>query len=143
MSALDALQTALAAEHAAIYVYGDVGAHTSQSAEPELFATVSLLYRAHRGRRDQLELMVADRGGVPVAAAPTYELPRRLGTPSAVRRHAMGVEQACAEVYAATVASTTGTDRAWAVSALGEAAVARILLGGESEDFPGAPELGD
>ena len=53
MSTLEALQVTLAAEHAAIFVYGDAGAHTSQSAEPALFDLVSTLYRTHRARRDR------------------------------------------------------------------------------------------
>ncbi len=38
MSPVEALQTALAAEHAALYVYGSLGARTSQSRTPVLFA---------------------------------------------------------------------------------------------------------
>jgi hypothetical protein len=39
------------------------------------------------------------------------------------------------------VATTVDADRDWAISALSEAAQARILLGGQPETFPGAPEL--
>ena len=94
MSTLEALQVTLAAEHAAIFLYGDAGAHTSQSAEPALFDLVSTLYRTHRARRDQLRLLIADRGATPVAAAATYELPGTLATPAAVRRQALRTEQA-------------------------------------------------
>jgi hypothetical protein len=142
MSTIDALQATLAAEHAAIYLYGDAGAHTSQSAEPALFDTITLLYRTHRGYRDHLRLLIADHGATPVAAAPAYVLPRQLATPAAVRRHALRTEQDCSEVYAALVANTAGTDRGWAIAALVGAASARILLGGEVETFPGAAELG-
>ena len=142
MSTIDSLQATLAAEHAAIYVYGDAGAHTSQSAQPDLFDTISALYRTHRARRDQLRLLLADRGATPVVAAATYVLPARLAPPLAVRRHALQTEQRCSEVYAALVANTAGADRDWAITALTEAAQARILLGGQPETFPGAPELG-
>ena len=142
MSTIESLQATLAAEHAAIFLYGDAGAHTSQSAEPDLFDTVSTLYRTHRARRDQLRLLLADRGATPVAAAAAYTLAAPLSTPVAVRRQAMRTEQRCAEVYAAMVANTAGPDRDWAISALTEAARARILLGGRPETFPGAPELG-
>ena len=37
MTELEALQTTLEAEHAAVYVYGLLGSRTSQSAEPELY----------------------------------------------------------------------------------------------------------
>lgn len=142
MSTIESLQDTLAAEHAAIFLYGDAGAHTSQSAEPALFDLVSALYRTHRARRDQLRLLVADRGATPVAAAAAYEVPGDLATPVAVRRQALRTEQGCAETYAALVANTAGPDRDWAISALAEAAQARILLGGAPETFPGAPELG-
>lgn len=52
MTVLDALQTTLAAEHAAVHLYGVLGAQTSASATPDLFAAVSDAYAAHRGRRD-------------------------------------------------------------------------------------------
>ena len=142
VSTIESLQATLAAEHAAIFLYGDAGAHTSQSAEPELFAIISSLYRTHRARRDQLRLLIGDRSATPVAAAATYELPGALSTPTAVRRQALRTEQRCSEVYAALVANTAATDRDWAISALVEAAQARILLGGLPETFPGAPELG-
>lgn len=141
MSTIASLQATLAAEHAAIYLYGDAGAHTSQSADPELFAVVSMLYRDHRARRDQLRLLISDRGTTPVAAAASYEVPARLASPVAVRRLAVRTEERCAEVYAALVASTAGPDRDWAISALTEAARARILLGAAPQTFPGAPEL--
>ena len=48
MSPVDALQRALAAEHAATYVYGAIGAATSVSATPDLFAAVSAAYAEHR-----------------------------------------------------------------------------------------------
>ncbi len=54
MSETDALQTTLAAEHAAVYVYGVLGGRTSKSAEPATYAAISSAYDAHRARRDQL-----------------------------------------------------------------------------------------
>ena len=45
MTPLDALQTTLAAEHAAVYVYGVLGARTSPAAEPSLFAAARRLRR--------------------------------------------------------------------------------------------------
>jgi hypothetical protein len=135
------LQSTLAAEHAAVFLYADAGAHTSQSSEPELFGVISSLYRTHRARRDQLRLRLTDRGATPVAAEATYDLPAPLTTTAAVRRHTQRIEQRCSEVYAALVATTVDADRDWAISALSEAAQARILLGGQPETFPGAPEL--
>ena len=57
-------------------------------------SSISMLYRTHRARRDQLRLLIADRGATPVAAAASYELPSAgSGSPVAVRRLAVGVEE--------------------------------------------------
>ncbi len=141
MTTLTSLQAALAGEHAALFLYGVYGAHTSASADPALFELVSLLYRTHRGRRDQLRTMISDRAAVPVAAQPTYQGPTALGSAAAVSRHCIATEDRCAEIYAALVANTAGSERAWAIATLSEAATARILLGGRPQMFPGAPEL--
>lgn len=141
MSPLASLQSTLAAEHAAVFLYADAGAHTSQSGEPQLFGVISTLYRTHRARRDHLRLLLTDRGATPIAAEATYDLPAPLTTSAAVRRHAQRIEERCAEVYAALVADTVDAERVWAIAALSEAAQARILLGGQPQMFPGAPEL--
>lgn len=143
MSELAALQTALAAEHAAVYVLGVLGAQTSQSASPTLFATVSQAYAEHRGRRDHLVRTVTDLGASPVASEVAYDVPADLGTPQAVTRRALRLERDCAETYAYLVASTTGELRAWALRALQAAAVRQLAFGGRPEEFPGrVPEPG-
>ncbi len=88
MSPREALQTALAAEHAALHVYGALGASTSASASPGLFAELTASYAEHRARRDLLTARVLDQGGEPVAAEAAYELPD--GLDSARRRHPRG-----------------------------------------------------
>ncbi|MBI2243204.1 MAG: DUF4439 domain-containing protein [Nocardioides sp.] len=110
MAELDALQTALAAEHAAVYVYGALGGRTSRSATPELFASVVRAYDAHRARRDRLTATILDEGAEPVAAEPAYELPR-LDTPAQVDRAALAVERTCAATYAYLVEHTVGEQR--------------------------------
>ena len=61
------------AEHAAVYVYGVLGARVSGSGQPALVAAAAAAYAVHRGRRDQLTAMVRAAGGEPVAAE--LELP--------------------------------------------------------------------
>ena len=87
--------------------------------------------------------MIADLGADPVAAGAAYDEPRGLRG-AVARRPARrcGTEQACAETYAALVAETAGRQRRWALTALTEAAVLQLRLGGRPEAFPGAPELG-
>ena len=143
MTTLPAMQRTLAAEHAAVYVYGALGAQTSSSATPALFTAISAAYTEHRARRDVLSRAITDLGAIPVAATPSYALPERLGTPDAVTRTARGVEEGCAETYAYLVANSVGAKRRWAVEALTNAAVRGLVFRGTPEMFPGADEFAD
>lgn len=143
MTTLDALQTALAAEHAALHLYGVLGAQTSRSETPALHAAVSDAYAVHRGRRDELTRLVRDEGGTPVASEPTYELPGPLGTAPRVTAAALDLERSCAETYAWLVANTAGPRRRWAVQALTDTAVRVLTFRGSPEIFPGAGEYAD
>jgi hypothetical protein len=136
----DALQTTLAAEHAAVWVYGVLGGQTSSSDEPELYADVLAAYRLHRGRRDLLTGLIAKGGAEPVAAEVGYEL-GPVGSPALVEAAALAVEQRCAATYADLVGRTTGRRRAWAIRALTDAAVRQLRFRGSPETFPGAGEL--
>jgi hypothetical protein len=139
---VDALQTALGAEHAALYVYGALGARTSESATPVLFATVSEAYTTHRAWRDRLTGRLLDEGAQPTPAAATYELPDTPPTPAGVARAAVAVERACAQTYAYVVANTVDEDRAWAIGALVRTAVREVAFGAAPDALPGVPELG-
>jgi hypothetical protein len=142
VTAVPALQDTLAAEHAALHLYGVFGARTSQSAEPALYDTVTEGYLTHRRRRDELQLALDDLGAEPVAAAPGYALPGRVVSAQEVARAALETERRCAEAYAALVAHTVADQRRWAVVALSDCALLQLRLGGQPEAFPGAPELG-
>ena len=72
---VEALQTTLAAEHAAVYAFGVLGGRTSRAATPQLFATVSAAYAAHRARRDHLVRELAGQDVDLVAAEPAYDVP--------------------------------------------------------------------
>ena len=67
MSITDALQAALAGEHACVYGYGLVGAHAGTREESAARAA----YDAHRARRDLVTDQVRARGADPVAALPS------------------------------------------------------------------------
>lgn len=137
-----ALQATLAAEHAAIWVFGVLGGQTSSSASPTLYADLNAAYRLHRGRRDQLMALLSAAGEQPVPAETGYVL-GDVGTPVLATAAAHEVEQRCAATYADLVASTTGRRRAWAISALTDAAVRQLRFRGSPETFPGAGELAD
>ncbi|HVK28865.1 MAG TPA: DUF4439 domain-containing protein [Nocardioides sp.] len=135
--ATDALQAALAAEHAAVFVYAALGGQASQSAQPGLYGRITAAYRLHRTRRDELVAMVTAAGAEPVAAEPGYQLPADLGTPAALDARALRLEQDAAATYAYLVASSTGASRSWAATALVDAAVRGLGFGGKPESFPG------
>ena len=143
MTEIDVLQDVLANEHAAVYIWGVIGARTSQSAEPDLYFAIRAAYAAHRGRRDLLTGQIAAEGATPVASATAYEVPTGLESADGIAAAALALEQACAEVYAAAVAGTTADRRAWAVGALNDAAVRGLGLRGTPEMFPGAGEYAD
>ncbi|WP_210438206.1 DUF4439 domain-containing protein [Nocardioides xinjiangensis] len=142
MTVLDALQSTLADEHAALYTYGVLGARTSQSATPALYAALTVGYRRHRARRDQLRLLVRDAGGQPVAAAAAYELDGALLRAPQLQRAALALEVASAEALAALVARSSGEVREWALTEAVWSATWQLELGGAPSTWPGAPELG-
>ncbi len=141
MTPLEAVQASLRAEHAAVYLYGVLGARTSASAEPALAGLVRDTYGLHLRRRDELEAMVRELGGRPAIAATAYRLPSSLRRPEQVRTAALGIESRCAQTYAQQVGSTTGPQRRWGLAALTDAAVRQLQLGGQPDDYPGLPEL--
>jgi hypothetical protein len=140
MTGLEALQTALAAEHAALYVYGALGGRTSQSAAPAMYAAVSTSYAEHRSRRDLLVRDIRALGGTPVSSAAAYELPGDLGSVAGVARAALELERSCATTYAWVVANTVGPRRRWAVEVLTHTAVRELVFRGTPEMLPGADE---
>ena len=140
---VEALQTALAGEHAAVWLYGVLGGQASRSATPALYRAVEGGYGAHRGRRDLLVRTLRDLDAEPVSAEVAYALPNPVATAGQVGRAALVTEERCAATYADTVARTTGRRRMFAIEALTESAVRQLGLRGSPETFPGADELAD
>jgi hypothetical protein len=134
---VDALQTTLAAEHAAVFVYGALGAQTSESGAPDLYAALTAAYTAHRTRRDDLMARLHAAGAEPIAAEPGYALPADLATPAAVTTRARELEEAAAATYAYLVASTADDARGWAIEALLDAAVRGLGFGARPDRLPG------
>lgn len=137
MSPVDALQAALAGEHAAVYIYGVLGGQVSRTSEPQLARLIGELYQTHVDRRDRLTLLVHAHRAQPVAAAPAYRLPNPLRDPAQLRAAARQVEERCLQIYGQTVGSTAGADRAWAISTLVAAATQGLALGIAPTDYPG------
>ncbi|MEU1042261.1 ferritin-like domain-containing protein [Streptomyces sp. NPDC005907] len=133
---LKALQAALGAEHAAVYGYGVVGGRISAARRDEARAA----YDAHRARRDELERLVRDLDGQPVASAAAYALPFAVPDSAAAVRLAAELEDRLAGVYGDLVRAAGGTRRRGAADALREAAVRAVRWRGESVAFPGLAE---
>ena len=141
MTPLEALQSSLRAEHAAVYVYGVLGARADAGSDAALASSVRAAYQQHMSRRGQLEQRVRRAGGTPAVAAVGYVVPPGLGNPAGIRAAALEIEDRAAASYAQLAGSTTGSDRAWAVSALTDTAVRRLQLGGDAQDLPGLPDV--
>jgi len=138
MTTLEALQETLAAEHAAVYVYGVLGGRAAPLTDPRLHTALAAAYDAHVGRRDQLRRMVTALGGDPVAAEPAYRLPRTLTSAARIAARALLTERSCVAQYGALVAAADpGATRAWAVVALGEGALAELDFSGHPQALPG------
>lgn len=137
MTYLDGLQEALAAEHAALFVVGYLGAQTSSSAEPELYAGLSAALDQHRALRDELSDRVRDAEAEPVASAATYELVDVGGEPGRIRDRAVTVERDCAAAYGFLVANSPPAERRFAVETLVATALREIALGGRPRPLPG------
>lgn len=141
MSTLDALQATLAEEHASLYTYGVLGARTSQSETPALYDSLTIAYRRHRARRDQLRTMVEEAGGEPAAAAAAYVLDGQLLRSAQVQAAALAREVTSAESLTALVAQSSGAVRGWAITETIWSATWQLQFGGAPQTWPGAPEL--
>ena len=131
---LDALQAALAAEHAAIYGYGVAGAHLA-SADREQAAAG---FDDCRRRRDLLTQLITTAGAEPAAAAPAYELPFPVDSATSARALAAYLEDGRAAVYAQLVESArAGRLRRSAAEALAVATVRGLGWGARLTAFPG------
>jgi hypothetical protein len=134
--ALAALQAALAAEDAAVYAYGVVGAELSGPHRTRADAS----YQAHRDRRDALQQRIAASRAVPVAAAPAYRLPSAVtGAASAVRLAGLVEDRICA-VYANAVQATAGPLRDTMAASLRQSALDTLAWRGGGSAFPGLPD---
>jgi hypothetical protein len=130
---LDALQAAVAGEHAAVWASGRAAGELSgrrrDAARREL--------DAHRRIRDELRRQVTALGAVPVEAAVAYVEPFPVEGASGGRRLMAHVNMALAATYADVAAASDPAARREAVEKSSAAAVRAIEWGAEPEAFPG------
>ncbi|MCX5194029.1 ferritin-like domain-containing protein [Streptomyces sp. NBC_00249] len=133
---LVAAQAALAAEHAAVYGYGVIGARTAPARQTEAREA----YGAHLARRDVLTRTVRGLGGAPRPSEAAYTLPFELRTPADIERLAAEIEDRVAGAYSDLVRSADGQLRREAADALSAAAVRAARWRGVGVAFPGLAE---
>lgn len=140
---VEALQAALAAEHAAVWVYGLVGAFVPDALGGQLDEAVA----AHRAQRDATERMLIDTGARPVPAEPGYLTPEPVTDTASALRLAITAETDAAAAWRSVVEHSPaepGLRRA-ALDALTRAAVRatrwRAAAGATplTVPFPGTP----
>jgi hypothetical protein len=115
-----ALSDAIAAEHATIYGYGFVSAHST----PELNDMISESLGEHRERREAAIAMLSARSVTPPIAAIGYQLPIPVANPTDAAKLALRMEEDDAVAWRAVLEQAkTAEDRSFAVKALTECAV--------------------
>jgi len=115
-----ALFDAVAAEHAAIYGYGIVSAHSS----PDDNDLVSQALAQHRERREAAITMLSDRSVKAPLPAVGYQLPHPVVTPVDAGKLAVQMENDCAVAWRAVIEQATSEqDRTFGVTALTESAL--------------------
>ena len=132
---VEAMNTTLAGEHAAIYAYGVIGGRLDIDSRPVGEATDAI--EAHRARRDGLIVLIEAGNGAPVAAEPGYLLPTEVVDVAAARTTAQEVEDRCGVLYAGLAATADDKIRAFAVDALIDSAIRGLAWGAPTSALPG------
>lgn len=133
--AIPALQAALAAEHAAVYGYGIVGAMLAGAGR----AAALNDWKLHQDARDTLQAMVAKLGATPVAADVAYGLPFAVRDARDARRLAATLEDGVTQAYLGLVAVADPTLRTFGALAMQPPANRAAAWRGSTVAFPGMP----
>jgi len=132
---IQALQAALAAEHAAVYGYGVAGAMLSGTGQAAALAD----WKAHQEARDTLQAMIVKMGATPVAASTAYELPFAVQGARTARLLAAALEDGVTQAYLGLVAVTNQTLRTFGALAMLPPANRAAAWRGSTVAFPGMP----
>jgi Domain of unknown function (DUF4439) len=142
-SSVDALQRALAAEHAAVWVYDLVGAFVPDAVNRRLNEAAT----THQARRDATEQMLIDAGARPVPAQPGYLTPEPVTDAASALRLVITAETDAAATWRSVIErSAAGLGlRGMALDALTDTAVRATRWRATADarpltvPFPGAP----
>jgi hypothetical protein len=132
---VEALQTALAAEHAAIYGYGVAGGRlrgAQQQAAKDIWS-------AHRARRDKLAGFLSALGTPPVPAAAAYRLPVQVTSARPAAQLAAVLEDGVLTAYLGLAGADDPKLRRFAAQAMQEAVTRGMRWRGSAPAtaFPG------
>lgn len=130
-----ALQAALAAEHAAVYGYGVAGAMLSGAERARALTD----WRLHQEARDTLQAMIVKLGATPVAPSAAYQLPFAVTDAHTARRLAAALEDGVTQAYLGVVAVTDPTLRTFGALAMQPPAKRAAGWRGSTVAFPGMP----
>ena len=130
-----ALQGALAAEQAAVYGYGVVGAMLTGTRQASAHAD----WTAHQVARDTLVTMLTRLGATPVAASPAYELPFGVTSAKSAAKLAATLEDGVTRAYLGLVAVSNPALRTFAAQAMQTSANRALAWSGTTTAFPGMP----
>jgi len=133
-----ALQHALAAEQAASYGYGVVGAHLPQGSA--LQATAATDWITHMRLRDRLSALISARGTQPVPAAVAYQLPAPVQSSGEAQTLAALLEDGVAQAYLGLVALPEKGLRSFGAQQVRAAALRAEAWRGSTQAFPGLPD---
>jgi Domain of unknown function (DUF4439) len=128
-----ALQAALAAEQAACYGYGVVGAHLSGAD----LTSATRDWTAHEVARDNLTALITSAGATPGPASVAYQLPVNVQTAAQARSLAVILEDDVTTAYMRLVAVSDRTLRALGASGVTAAALRAAAWRRSTVAFPG------
>jgi hypothetical protein len=139
----EALNAALAAEHAAVWGYGVVGATLA----PDKQKLAAEAESAHRDARDALLALLSEQGADPVDAEGAYELPFPVLSETDAATLAVTLEDGVSGAYTRVLAEAAASaTRELAVAALGATEVRAVAWRTRAKKtpvtnpFPGLPE---
>jgi hypothetical protein len=136
--AIAKLQAALAAEQAACYGYGVVGAYLSGADA----ARADSDWVAHELARDNLAATITAAGADPVPAAVAYRLPIQVHSAAQATALAAILEERVAQAYIGLVGLTDLTLRALGARLLRDAALRATIWSHATAAFPGLNSRG-
>jgi hypothetical protein len=133
VSAIQALQAALAAEDAAIFGYGVAGAHLSGTRK----SAAERDWTGHNEARDTLTAMISARGVNPVAAQAFYRLPSQVHDAASAMALAAYLEDGVTRAYLGLVAVSDQRLRRFGALAMQASAQRAAFWRGTTQAFPG------